>query len=1377
MKINLIRNMFLTSCITILFLFTSQNVYSQIHSTTSAHTSYTGLSMTGYQGWFGTPGDGGTNSWRHYSGENGFQPGSASIEYWPDMREADEDEKYLTSYVKNDGTPCYVFSSVHPKTVSRHFRWMKEYGIDGAFMQRFRSDLSRWPTVNKILGNALNAAWEHQRAIALMYDIGANIHIDGVPNDAKRTEEVNLIFNDWKTLIDELSLTTGGDNQPYLYHNGKPLIVLWGVGFNHRHNTTGLDVQYWVELVDSLQNSPEYGGCSIMLGVPRSWRNGGSDCISGEEHTKMIELIKSVDIIQPWHTSRYRRDQMLTEFKAIVKDDIAWCKANGIDYTPTISPGIREKILHENDYEKPREGGYYFWDMARAAIDAGSEMLYLGMFDEVDEGTQYHKIDNNPPPYREDLSFATYGTDPEDHYLWLAGEATRALRGEFYMTDVMRYRANDSNFESEITFTDNGSTYEMQLTTLAAGRKIYYADPYKVPDGAPTVITYRDNSLFKNELTSEKVTFSEEQRGMYIRFVEVNETTDKVLSYKAVVATHGFAKVPYLTSFEEGKLDHQYWTTSTENNFGRIDVIGSYEPRTGNYHLAIDANDTITNSINNADLHLDINDITTDIILNFSLKTFGDETNPEDGIYFSNDAGTTFSKVFDIQITPEYTDFTLNIKDIADSAGISFSREFVIRFQYKANKSITDDGIVLDDIKVLYSDVQSGFGQYLNSDEDTQGKWIGKYGVDGKLIVGKETNIPEYADIVWDPISKTVVWDSSSTDIRGLQYSADSTTLAAQYSDSANYAWWFTVDVGEEDKNVSLYFLDGDNQNRKFILNLVDKATGDKYDSQTIQNFEDGKWLTWKIRGKVKFVFDLLEGPGAVVSGIFFGPSSPAAIEVDKFLTFDGVDDFVDCGRDSSLQISGTEITLEAWFKINAAKPATWQSTILAMDHSESGNDVGYFLRANGDGQINWGFGDGKWHEVKSEEGVQLFEIDTWNHIAGVYDGSSQSIYLNGNLVTRTDSVIAEILPAPSENLFIGSTPAFSNRVIDAGLAEVRIWNIARTASQIKEFATQRITGEEEGLAAYWPIIEGEGQTITDMSFNSNDGVLGGTPEESGSDPSWTEGTPVIKMIDVLKDYNGSFEDGLTFWRFFEVPNSLGSMAEIIQGDVIDGANAAKITFVEPDATLGDRALDNWDSNMALEPGAEYFGEFWAKADSAGSGKLALGYGFFDDNRQVLSEDGKSFTLTDIYQKYEFSFIAPEGTAKGWLAFRWKHPTENKHIPGVLYIDHVQLRTEDKTTDIEYSDSNVPDKFDLKQNYPNPFNPSTTISFSLPEISDVRLSIYNILGQRVAELVNRKMNAGSYNITWNAQNLASGIYIIAFRANSIFMTKKMNLIK
>jgi len=96
---------------------------------------------------------------------------------------------------------------------------------------------------------------------------------------------------------------------------------------------------------------------------------------------------------------------------------------------------------------------------------------------------------------------------------------------------------------------------------------------------------------------------------------------------------------------------------------------------------------------------------------------------------------------------------------------------------------------------------------------------------------------------------------------------------------------------------------------------------------------------------------------------------------------------------------------------------------------------------------------------------------------------------------------------------------------------------------------------------------------------------------------------------------------------------------------------------------------------------------------------------------------------------------------------------------------------------------NIPDQFALYQNYPNPFNPSTTIRYSLPSPSRVSIRIFNILGQHIAELVNREHSAGSYDITWNA-NVASGLYF--YRIDAVSMTdptqkysqlKKMALLK
>jgi len=89
----------------------------------------------------------------------------------------------------------------------------------------------------------------------------------------------------------------------------------------------------------------------------------------------------------------------------------------------------------------------------------------------------------------------------------------------------------------------------------------------------------------------------------------------------------------------------------------------------------------------------------------------------------------------------------------------------------------------------------------------------------------------------------------------------------------------------------------------------------------------------------------------------------------------------------------------------------------------------------------------------------------------------------------------------------------------------------------------------------------------------------------------------------------------------------------------------------------------------------------------------------------------------------------------------------------------------------------IPDKFSLSQNYPNPFNPSTTIDFVLPSAKFVTLSIYNILGQKIATLANGMRKAGSYSLQFDASDLASGWYIYRLQTDSKVLSRKMLLIK
>jgi len=96
-------------------------------------------------------------------------------------------------------------------------------------------------------------------------------------------------------------------------------------------------------------------------------------------------------------------------------------------------------------------------------------------------------------------------------------------------------------------------------------------------------------------------------------------------------------------------------------------------------------------------------------------------------------------------------------------------------------------------------------------------------------------------------------------------------------------------------------------------------------------------------------------------------------------------------------------------------------------------------------------------------------------------------------------------------------------------------------------------------------------------------------------------------------------------------------------------------------------------------------------------------------------------------------------------------------------------------TSIENVDS--PTSFELYQNYPNPFNPATTIKLSLQKAGKVELNIYNVLGQKIAALIDKSLNAGTYQVNFDTNNLPSGIYFYELSSQDIKLVKKMSLIK
>ncbi len=390
-----------------------------------------GKVFCGYQGWFSAPGDGADIGFDNFNYGGRFTPGTCVIDYWPDLSEFADDEKYLTPFRHVDGSTAKVFSSANPKTVDRHFRWMKEYGIDGVFLQRFGWALKHEKTLghrNEVARHVRQSAAKHGRCWALMYDLSSlevgDIEEYVIP-DIRRLTEQGALAND----------------PAYARFEGRPVVGIWGVGFN---DNRAYSLRECRKLVELLKDDPACGGNAVLLGVPYYWQNQDRDAVSDP---LFHEILKRADIVSPWSIGRYRTVEQAREvMSSQIRSDLDWTRQHRLAYLPVIFPGFSWHNLSTAEGkpkpidEIPRVSGRFLWSQAEEVHKAGLNMVYLAMFDEMNEGTCVFKCTSDPPvgasPF---LSYAAEGL-PTDHYLWLSGQIARLMRGELTATQGLPKR-------------------------------------------------------------------------------------------------------------------------------------------------------------------------------------------------------------------------------------------------------------------------------------------------------------------------------------------------------------------------------------------------------------------------------------------------------------------------------------------------------------------------------------------------------------------------------------------------------------------------------------------------------------------------------------------------------------------------------------------------------------------------------------------------------------------------------------------------------------------------------------------------------------------------------------------------------------------------
>jgi len=375
-----------------------------------------GKLLVGYQAWFRCPGDGATgNSWSHWS-KGVPAPETMSVDLYPDTSELSSAARCALPGETIAGKPAYLFSSFPKDTVDKHFEWMRTYQIDGALLQRFINSIHPQRVEgDTVLKNVRAAAEANGRVFAVEYDLsGAH------PDTA-----LKQLQDDWEYLTGDLKITS---SPAYLRDHGKPVVSIWGLGFNDRSHLR--DPALALAIIDWFKNTAHV---TVMGGVPAGWGTLSSDSFSDPAWNSVYSAL---DIVQPWTVGRYHSLQAADQWKKThLIPDLALTAKRNQAYMPVIFPGFSWHNLNRNQAENqiPRLGGRFLWRQAYNAKTAGAQFVKIAMFDEVNEGTAIFKA----APLRTDAPeqgyWLTLDADgehlPTDWYLRIASEISRMFRG------------------------------------------------------------------------------------------------------------------------------------------------------------------------------------------------------------------------------------------------------------------------------------------------------------------------------------------------------------------------------------------------------------------------------------------------------------------------------------------------------------------------------------------------------------------------------------------------------------------------------------------------------------------------------------------------------------------------------------------------------------------------------------------------------------------------------------------------------------------------------------------------------------------------------------------------------------------------------------
>tara|TARA_E500000178_G_scaffold315372_1_gene334302 strand:- start:2075 stop:3499 length:1425 start_codon:yes stop_codon:yes gene_type:complete len=457
----------------------------------------------------------------------------------------------------------------------------------------------------------------------------------------------------------------------------------------------------------------------------------------------------------------------------------------------------------------------------------------------------------------------------------------------------------------------------------------------------------------------------------------------------------------------------------------------------------------------------------------------------------------------------------------------------------------------------------------------------------------------------------------------------------------------------------------------------------------------------------------------------------------DYSVRFDGVNDYAYVLDHPDLDLT-SNYTLEAWI---FPESFSWLSGIISKYHTNGSN--GYTLRLNQDSPYT-GLG---FDELETNNSV--LDVNQWYHIAAVKSSNGRRLYVNGLEVNLSGNPLN--VNSNNDPIRIGSD--FGGRFFQGRIDEVRIWNISRSEIEINTNMEGSLTGNEEGLIAYYNFNEGIDNTLNDLTGNEHTGVLVGNP-------LWTDGISVNGSLgDINYDETLNIYDAVQLVAIY-LDNSLGNDQQLIlcdtnQDDIIDIDDIVLliswILGIDNSHLNGINNLSFFQesNSLIINPGENIAAieiKFEEKVENNNNFNIPSGwiYKIKNDRLILFSIDGSSFP-----KDYKINL---------------KGKTSIKSIKASDWSGNKQFKTKNS--------SNI-SQFKI---YPNPFNSSFKVNINSLFNEVISLKIYDINGRFIKELYNG-ISKNEYNFDLNNYDISSGLYYVSLISSTKVLNKKVVYLK